>query len=52
LVNKLDPKEVEAIICEAVEIEKEFVTDALPVSLIGMNAGMMDNILSSSPTVC
>ena len=41
LVNKLDPKEVEAIICEAVEIEKEFVTDALPVSLIGMNAGMM-----------
>jgi ribonucleoside-diphosphate reductase beta chain len=41
LVNKLDPEEVQAIICEAVEIEKEFVTDALPVSLIGMNAGMM-----------
>ncbi len=41
LVNKLDPKEVEAIICEAVAIEKEFITDALPVSLIGMNAGMM-----------
>jgi ribonucleoside-diphosphate reductase beta chain len=41
LVNKLDPEEVQAIICEAVEIEKEFITDALPVSLIGMNAGMM-----------
>ena len=41
LINKLDPEEVQAIICEAVEIEKEFVTDALPVSLIGMNAGMM-----------
>jgi ribonucleoside-diphosphate reductase beta chain len=24
-----------------VEIEKEFVTDALPVQLIGMNAGLM-----------
>jgi ribonucleoside-diphosphate reductase beta chain len=41
LVNKLDPEEVKAIICEAVAIEKEFITDALPVSLIGMNAGMM-----------
>ena len=26
---------------DAVEIEKEFVTGALPVSLIGMNAAMM-----------
>ena len=26
---------------DAVEIEKEFVTDALPVSLIGMNAELM-----------
>jgi ribonucleoside-diphosphate reductase beta chain len=41
LENKLDPKEVEAIITEAVEFEKEFVTDALPVSLIGMNAELM-----------
>lgn len=41
LENKLDPKEVNAIITEAVEFEKEFVQDALPVSLIGMNADMM-----------
>ncbi len=41
LQNKLDKKVVEQIITEAVEFEKEFVTDALPVSLIGMNAAMM-----------
>ncbi|MCC6462984.1 MAG: ribonucleotide-diphosphate reductase subunit beta [Saprospiraceae bacterium] len=41
LQQKLDPKEVEAIIMEAVMYEKEFITDALPVSLIGMNAEMM-----------
>ena len=41
LQNKLDPKEVESIIVEAVSLEKEFITDALPVSLIGMNADMM-----------
>ncbi len=41
LEYKLDPAEVKAIITEAVEYEKEFVTDALPVSLIGMNAEMM-----------
>lgn len=41
LDNKLDPKELEDIITEAVEFEKEFVTDALPVSLIGMNGGLM-----------
>jgi len=28
-------------VLEAVELEKEFVTDALPVSLIGMNADSM-----------
>jgi ribonucleoside-diphosphate reductase beta chain len=45
LENKLDPKEVEAIITEAVTIEKEFVTDALPVSLIGMNAALMNEYI-------
>jgi ribonucleoside-diphosphate reductase beta chain len=42
---KLDPKEVESIITEAVVFEKEFVTDALPVSLIGMNAEMMQQYI-------
>lgn len=32
---------VKEILCDAVAIEKEFVTEALPVSLIGMNADMM-----------
>ena len=41
VVNTLPKAEVEQIIREAVEIETEFVTDSLPVSLIGMNAGLM-----------
>ena len=41
IVNKLSTDKVTKIITEAVEIEKEFVTDALPVSLIGMNAKLM-----------
>ncbi|KAI0677435.1 ribonucleotide reductase [Trametes maxima] len=35
------PRRVLKIISEAVEIEKEFLTEALPVSLIGMNADLM-----------
>ena len=45
LDNKLDPQEVQDIITEAVTFEKEFVTDALPVSLIGMNAEMMSQYI-------
>ncbi|GAB2857657.1 ribonucleoside-diphosphate reductase small subunit [Hymenobacter ruber] len=41
LVNKLPEARVQAIIADAVRIEQEFVTDALPVSLIGMNAKTM-----------
>lgn len=41
LVNKLDPKEVQEIIATAVELEREFVCDALPVKLIGMNSDLM-----------
>lgn len=41
LVNKLDPQLITGIITDAVEIEKEFVTEALPVKLIGMNAELM-----------
>ena len=35
------PRLLEKIIKEAVAIEQEFLTDALPVSLIGMNAKLM-----------
>ncbi|MDH3649896.1 MAG: ribonucleotide-diphosphate reductase subunit beta [Saprospiraceae bacterium] len=38
---QLPPETVAQIINEAVEIEKEFVSDALPVNLIGMNSDMM-----------
>lgn len=39
--NKLSEQRVYDIVMEAVDIEKEFVSDALPVSLIGMNAKHM-----------
>jgi ribonucleoside-diphosphate reductase beta chain len=45
LEQKLDPQELEDIITEAVSFEKEFVTDALPVSLIGMNATLMNEYI-------
>ena len=41
LVNKLSVERVTEVITNAVTIEKEFVSDALPVRLIGMNADMM-----------
>ncbi len=41
LKNQLSQEEVTEIIADAVVIEKEFVTDALPVRLIGMNADLM-----------
>jgi ribonucleoside-diphosphate reductase beta chain len=39
--NQLTKETITEILTEAVEIEKEFVTEALPVSLIGMNAKLM-----------
>lgn len=41
LKKRAHPDTVQRIITEAVEIEKAFLTDALPVSLIGMNANLM-----------
>ncbi len=41
LQNKLTVQRIHEIIGNSVDIEKEFVVDALPVSLIGMNAEMM-----------
>ncbi|XP_005937707.1 ribonucleoside-diphosphate reductase subunit M2 [Haplochromis burtoni] len=41
LVNKPPKETVISIIKNAVEIEQEFLTDALPVKLIGMNCDMM-----------
>ena len=41
LENKLSEDQVKAILTEAVEIEKEFITDSIPCKLIGMNSKMM-----------
>lgn len=43
--NKLDEQQIYTIIRDAVTIEQEFVTDALPVSLIGMNAKLMSQYI-------
>lgn len=43
--ERLDKLTITKIITEAVEIEKEFITEALPVSLIGMNATMMSQYI-------
>lgn len=39
--NKLSEETIRTIITDAVDIEKEFVSDALPVNLIGMNSDLM-----------
>ena len=46
--NKMPESAVYDIIRNAVEIEQEFVSDALPVSLIGMNAELMKQYIISS----
>ena len=39
--NKIKPEIIYEMIKEAVEIEKEFITDSIPCAMIGMNADMM-----------
>lgn len=43
--NKISEKRVKEIICSALEIEKEFILEALPVRLIGMNSDLMGKYL-------
>ncbi|HEY9534026.1 MAG TPA: ribonucleoside-diphosphate reductase small subunit [Mucilaginibacter sp.] len=45
LDKKLSKEAATAIITDAVEIEKEFISEALPVSLIGMNAKLMSQYI-------
>ena len=45
LINKLSKEELQTIITDAVSIEKEFINDALPCRLIGMNAGLMNQYI-------
>ena len=45
LNNKLSEETVHSIIGNAVEVEKSFICDALPVSLIGMNSSLMSQYI-------
>jgi ribonucleoside-diphosphate reductase beta chain len=45
IVNKLSEERIREILLSALEIEKEFITESLPVSLIGMNADLMKQYL-------
>jgi ribonucleoside-diphosphate reductase beta chain len=43
--NKPSEKRIKEILLSALEIEKEFITESLPVSLIGMNCNLMKQYL-------
>ena len=43
--NKLDSRKIVEIITEAVSIEKEFILEALPCNLIGMNSRSMSDYI-------
>ncbi|MEK9958259.1 MAG: ribonucleotide-diphosphate reductase subunit beta, partial [Flavobacteriaceae bacterium] len=45
LVNKVPKERIKDIILDALQIEREFITESLPVSLIGMNAKLMTQYL-------
>ena len=45
IVNKPSKERIREIFLSALEIEKEFITESLPVSLIGMNASLMKQYL-------
>jgi ribonucleoside-diphosphate reductase beta chain len=45
LINKVPKERIREIIVDALDIEREFVTESLPVSLIGMNAVLMTQYL-------
>ena len=45
LINKVSKERIRTIIVDALNIEREFITESLPVSLIGMNATLMTQYL-------
>lgn len=45
IVNKVPKERIKEIIVDALDIEREFITESLPVSLIGMNARLMTQYL-------
>lgn len=45
LVNKVPKERIKEILIDALNIEREFITESLPASLIGMNAKLMSQYL-------
>jgi len=45
LKHQLTTAKLEEIIRDAVKIEQEFICDAIPCALIGMNAGLMSTYI-------
>ena len=45
IVNKVPKERIKQIITEALDIEREFIIEALPVRLIGMNSDLMTQYL-------
>ena len=45
LANKVSEERIKEILLSALEIEKEFITESLPVKLIGMNQDLMKQYL-------
>ena len=45
LINKVPKARITEIIVEALNIEREFITESLPASLIGMNSKLMTQYL-------
>lgn len=43
--NKISEERIKEIICSAVDIEREFITESLPASLIGMNNNLMQQYI-------
>jgi ribonucleoside-diphosphate reductase beta chain len=45
LINKVSKERIREIIVDALNIEREFITESIPVSLIGMNSTLMTQYL-------
>lgn len=45
LINKVPKERIKEIILDALDIEREFITESLPVRLIGMNSDLMAQYL-------
>ena len=45
LINKVSKERIREIIVDALNIEREFITESLPISLIGMNSKLMTQYL-------